>query len=206
MIPHADDAARENRCARIVDAARTQAAEGGYAGITMRTVAVSAGASTATIYRYFPSKPHLVMAIFSRWLEEFERDLDLDACQVEDPRERLGSMVVRLHAALYHRPRFANAVAQAYVLADCTAAFAVEGVRSHMSELFAEALGGRDVTSGDAAVGALVADVWVANMVAVAQGRITPAGFQLRLAAAVRLLTSSPTAAMTSARGGGPMR
>jgi AcrR family transcriptional regulator len=47
---------------RVLDAAMTLAAEGGYDAVQMRDVAQQAGVALGTIYRYFASKDHLLAA------------------------------------------------------------------------------------------------------------------------------------------------
>lgn len=51
------------RHARIVDAARQAAAEGGMAAVQIAPVAERAGIATGTVYRYFPSKTELIAAL-----------------------------------------------------------------------------------------------------------------------------------------------
>jgi len=55
-------AARE----RIVDAALTQLAEGGYASASVVAVARRAGVATGSVYRHFPSKADLFAEVFRR--------------------------------------------------------------------------------------------------------------------------------------------
>jgi AcrR family transcriptional regulator len=55
-------AARE----RIVDAALTQLAEGGYASASIVSVARRAGVATGSVYRHFPSKGDLFAEVFRR--------------------------------------------------------------------------------------------------------------------------------------------
>ena len=55
-------AARE----RIVSAALTQLAEGGYASASVVAVARRAGVATGSVYRHFPSKGDLFAEVFRR--------------------------------------------------------------------------------------------------------------------------------------------
>ena len=156
----------------------------------MRHVAEVSGVSTATIYRHFPSKPRLVLAVFGRCLEEFDAIHAVGPITVTDPRQRLQQLVGDLFAALYPRRLLADAAARAYALADESATGEVEGVRLHLTDLFAEALGGEDFTPEDAAIGSLLCDVWLSGMVRISQCRITLPEFQRRLSAAVDLVTT----------------
>src|SRR3954470_24811359 len=51
---------------RIVSAALTQRAEGGYASASIAAVARRAGVATGTVYRHFPSKADLFAEVFRR--------------------------------------------------------------------------------------------------------------------------------------------
>jgi AcrR family transcriptional regulator len=54
--------------ARLADAVVDELAEGGYDGLTVRSVARRAGVAPATAYTYFTSKAHLVAEVFWRRL------------------------------------------------------------------------------------------------------------------------------------------
>jgi len=55
--------AQAERRERLREAARGLACEGGYAAVTIRSVAERAGMSLATVYRYFSSKDHLIAEV-----------------------------------------------------------------------------------------------------------------------------------------------
>ena len=63
------DAQRERRT-RILDAAIALASRGGFEAVQMRAVAEDADVALGTLYRYFPSKIHLLVSALAR---EFER-------------------------------------------------------------------------------------------------------------------------------------
>lgn len=72
------DAAR----ARLYDAAIGLIGERGYEAATLREVATRAGVSPGLLYRYFPSKRSVVLALYDHLSEEFARQA------VEIPRGR----------------------------------------------------------------------------------------------------------------------
>ena len=74
-------AARE----RIVDAALTQLAEGGYASASVVSVARRAGVATGSVYRHFPSKGDLFAEVFRR---AAQREVDV-LIAMTDRRERV---------------------------------------------------------------------------------------------------------------------
>ena len=63
-------AAQRDRRKRILDATITLAAQGGFDAVQMRAVAEQADVALGTLYRYFPSKIHLLVSALQR---EFER-------------------------------------------------------------------------------------------------------------------------------------
>jgi AcrR family transcriptional regulator len=55
---------------RILAAARELARGGGYPATTIRAVAERAGTTPATVYRYFPSKDHLLLHLMIDWSQQ----------------------------------------------------------------------------------------------------------------------------------------
>src|SRR5688500_15188478 len=60
--------AQRDRRRRILDATLALASKGGYEAVQMRAVAERAGVALGTLYRYFPSKVHLLVAEMAREL------------------------------------------------------------------------------------------------------------------------------------------
>ena len=58
---------------RVIRAALELAAEGGYDVVQMRDVAGRAQVALGTIYRYFPSKDALLLAVMVQWLGDLEQ-------------------------------------------------------------------------------------------------------------------------------------
>ena len=63
-------AAQRDRRRRILDATIALASKGGFDAVQMRAVAEQADVALGTLYRYFPSKIHLLVSALGR---EFER-------------------------------------------------------------------------------------------------------------------------------------
>ena len=62
--------AQRERRERILDATIALASQGGFEAVQMRAVAEQAEVALGTLYRYFPSKIHLLVTALAR---EFER-------------------------------------------------------------------------------------------------------------------------------------
>src|SRR5690606_9907318 len=67
---------QHQRRRRIVQAAAALASRGGVEAMQMRTVAERAGVALGTLYRYFPSKMELVVAVVSEELNLLEASIE----------------------------------------------------------------------------------------------------------------------------------
>src|ERR1700728_3206640 len=69
-------AAQRDRQKRILDATLSLASKGGYDAVQMRAVAERADVALGTLYRYFPSKIHLLVSALVREFERTQEKLD----------------------------------------------------------------------------------------------------------------------------------
>lgn len=65
----------EGRRRDILASAERILEESGYAGLTMRAIAVGAGVSSGTVYQYFSGKEDVFAALMERRLDEVQRTL-----------------------------------------------------------------------------------------------------------------------------------
>ena len=82
-------AAQRGRHRRILDATLALASRGGYEAVQMRTVAERADVALGTLYRYFPSKIHLLVSALARELERYQERLDRRPIPGETPYDRV---------------------------------------------------------------------------------------------------------------------
>ncbi len=75
-------AAQRERRRRILDAAMALASKGGFEQMQMRAVAERADVALGTLYRYFPSKIHLLVSVLGQQFEQASQALGAQA----DPR------------------------------------------------------------------------------------------------------------------------
>lgn len=158
----------------ILDAASKQAACG-YETVRIRGVADAAGISSSAIYHYFPSKDALLLECLHNWLSEFAEDAAVDAVGMTDPYRRLILVTDSLTEKLSLTPRLADTAARAYLRATGAAADEAELVRDMLIKIFADAMrqAPRSRSEHDYQVGALLADLWLVNILAFAQNRAT---------------------------------
>ena len=69
-------AAQRERRKRILDATLALASKGGYDAVQMRAVAERADVALGTLYRYFPSKIHLLVGALTMEMDQIQDKLD----------------------------------------------------------------------------------------------------------------------------------
>lgn len=95
---------------RILDAAAELGATAGFDRVQMHEVAKDAGVAIGTVYRYFPSKTHLLTAVFEAQLGMLvERLWPTDS---DDLVADIGEVLVVLCHELLRRPRLCAAMVQ----------------------------------------------------------------------------------------------
>src|ERR1700749_2893963 len=77
----------EETRALILETARHEFAQSGYASTSMENVARSAGVSTKTLYRLVPNKAALFEAMVTERIEQFVSVVKLRACNGGDVEE-----------------------------------------------------------------------------------------------------------------------
>ena len=105
---------------RLLDAGADELRSVGVDGLTVRTVALRAGVSSATAYTYFTSKDHLFAALFWRHLVQHPSGAETKAGGTAnpDPVRRLSALVHELGAMLADSPEMAAAATRALLGTD----------------------------------------------------------------------------------------
>ncbi|MDF0530749.1 cholesterol catabolism transcriptional regulator KstR [Tsukamurella sp. 8F] len=183
-----DSAAQRERRKRIVDATLSLARKGGYEAVQMRAVAKKADVALGTLYRYFPSKIHLLVAGLVREFESAQEKLDKSPIPGETPKERVLFVLERNTRMLQRAPLLTEAMVRAFMFADATAAAEVETVGRLLESMFARAMGEDDPTPRERDAFRLIADVWMANLVAWVTHRASATDVQKRLEVTVDLV------------------
>jgi TetR/AcrR family transcriptional regulator, cholesterol catabolism regulator len=178
----------------ILDATLTAAAMGGYEAVQMRVVADHVGIAVGTLYRSFPSKTHLLVSALTREFQRLDDSRDWSAVAAT-PQQRLGMLTARLHSDWQRNPQLIEAMTRAFVVADTTAASAVNQAAVVIERLLAKALGGGDPTEAHRQIAGLIADVWLANLAAFISRRATAAQARDHIDRAVQLLLPSAATA-----------
>jgi AcrR family transcriptional regulator len=109
---------QEARRRRILDASTRLAAGGGFDAVQMREVAEESEVALGTLYRYFPSKIHLLVAVMQDQLGQLHDTLRDRPPAALSPGERVAETLLRAFRALQREPLLADAMVRAVIFAD----------------------------------------------------------------------------------------
>ena len=184
------EAQRERR-KRILDAALAIASKGGYEAVQMRAVADRADVAVGTLYRYFPSKVHLLVSALGREFERIDAKTDRNPVAGGTSYQRLNFMVSKLNRAMQRNPLLTEAMTRAYVFADASAAAEVDHVEKIIDSMFARAMADGNPTEDQYHIARVISDVWLSNLLAWLTRRASATDVSKRLELAVRLLVGN---------------
>src|ERR671933_1686038 len=155
-------AAQRDRRKRILDATIALASKGGFEAVQMRAVAEKADVALGTLYRYFPSKIHLLVSGLARELERGQERLERGTIPGDTPYERVLFMLSRVTRAMQRDPHLTEAMTRAFMFADATAAAEVDTVGKLMDRMIARALTDDEPSDEQLAISRVISDVWLA--------------------------------------------
>src|SRR3954471_26081 len=181
-------AAQRERRRRILDVTLVLASKGGYDAVQMRTVAERADVALGTLYRYFPSKIHLLVSALVREFEEIQAKLDRASIPGETPYDRMRVVLGRITRTMQREPQLTEAMTRAFMFADPSAAAEVNMVARMMEEMFTRAMHEGEPSADDKAIARVIGDVWLSNLVAWVTRRASANDVVNHLELAARLL------------------
>jgi AcrR family transcriptional regulator len=168
-------AAQLARRERILDVALELASEGGYDAVQMREVADRADVALGTLYRYFPSKVHLLVTAMGRTFSDLQHNASLADHAGSTPQERVYRVVAAVTRYLAKNRRLSGAMIRALVTADVDAGREVDAVSAQMVEIIADAwhATGSTPTEQDALVAHIIGKVWLSDVLTLLTRRMT---------------------------------
>jgi TetR/AcrR family transcriptional regulator, cholesterol catabolism regulator len=185
---HGSAAQRERR-QRILDATLVLASKGGYDAVQMRTVAERADVALGTLYRYFPSKIHLLVSALAREFERTQEKLDRTTIPGDTPYDRILFVLGRITRTMQREPHLTEAMTRAFMFADPSAANEVNLVARLMEDMFIKAIhDDGEPTPDERAMARVIGDVWLSNLVAWVTRRASANDVVNHLELAARLL------------------
>jgi AcrR family transcriptional regulator len=171
----------------ILDCTATIAENGGYDAVKMRTVADNAGIAVGTLYRLFPSKSHVLVAVLAREFERLGAEQDWTAT-AESPRNRLGQLNTRLCQEWHARPALTEAVTRAFVFADGSASIEVDRAEAVIEHLIGLALAGGEPNPKHHRLAAIISDIWLASLITWTRSGTSAEDSALRLKRSIGLI------------------
>src|SRR5712664_1331284 len=181
-------AAQRERRKRILDATLALASKGGYDAVQMRAVAERADVALGTLYRYFPSKIHLLVSALTEEFEQMQEKLDRKPVPGDTPTERMMYVLSRVTRTMQRDPMLTEAMTRAFMFADPSAAAEVNAVANQMVRMFTRAMHDGEPSADDAAIARVIGDVWLSNLVAWVTRRASADDVSGHLELAARLL------------------
>ncbi len=187
-------AAQRDRRRRILDATVTLASKGGFDAVQMRAVAELADVALGTLYRYFPSKIHLLVSALARQFEDTEASLGRRPIPGDTPADRVTYVLTRATRGLQREPHLTEALTRAFMFADRTVAGEIHVVGLKLTAMLNRALQGdayvegTEPTDREMAVARVISDVWLAALVSWVTGRTTAGEVSEHLETAVDLI------------------
>ena len=106
----------------------------------MRAVADRADVALGTLYRYFPSKIHLLVSVLA---EQFQQARDASEGREipgETPADRVMHVLGRATRSLQREPNLTEALTRAFMFADASVAQEIEVVGSHVTRMLMAAM------------------------------------------------------------------
>jgi TetR/AcrR family transcriptional regulator, cholesterol catabolism regulator len=181
-------AAQRERRKRILDATLALASKGGYEAVQMRTVAERADVALGTLYRYFPSKIHLLVSGLVREFERTQEKLDRAPIPGQTPYDRMLFVLGRITKSMQREPMLTEAMTRAFMFADPSAAAEVNTFARLIERTLAKAMHDGEPSGDDLAIARIIGDVWLSNLVAWVTRRASADDVSNHLELAARLL------------------
>lgn len=185
---------------RILDAAAELASAGGFEAVQMREVADSSQVALGTLYRYFPSKIHLLVGVLHDQLQQLHSTLRERPLTEREPGARVHRTLLRAFKAHRLDPQLTGAMMRALLFADRSAQEEVRAVSRLSTELLLDASGlsAEEIPARISAV-RVVQHTWHSALIHWLSGNATVEEAQADIATACRLIDAPPPPARAPA-------
>lgn len=131
---------QQARRRRILRASARLASRGGFDGVRMREVAEASGVALGTLYRYFPSKIHLLVATMYDQLQRMHERLAKHPPTERHPAARVATTLLGAFRALQSEPHLADAMVRAQVFADRSVSAEVDAISALTTAIILDAM------------------------------------------------------------------
>ncbi|MFI2504949.1 TetR family transcriptional regulator [Streptomyces sp. NPDC018972] len=179
---------QEARRRRILRACAQLAGRGGFDAVQMREVAESSQVALGTLYRYFPSKIHLLVATMQDQLETLHGTLRKKPPAGETPAERVAETLMRAFRALQREPHLADAMVRALTFADRSVSPEVDQVSRQTTMIILDAMELTDPTPEQLSAVRVIEHTWHSALITWLSGRASIAQVRVDIETACRLM------------------
>ncbi|WP_055700196.1 MULTISPECIES: TetR family transcriptional regulator [Streptomyces] len=187
---------QEARRRRILHASAQLASRGGFDAVQMREVAEAAGVALGTLYRYFPSKVHLLVATMQDQLQHMHTTIRKRPPGGETPAERVAETLMRAFRALQREPHLADAMVRALTFADRSVSPEVDTVSRLTTAIILDAMGlDQPPTAQQLSAVRVIEHTWHSALITWLSGRASIAQVKIDIETVCRLIDLTAPAA-----------
>ncbi|GFH34390.1 TetR family transcriptional regulator [Streptomyces pacificus] len=179
---------QEARRRRILHATARLACRGGFDAVQMREVAEAAGVALGTLYRYFPSKVHLLVATMQDQLEHLHTTLRKRPPAADCAAQRVAETLMRAFRALQREPHLADAMVRALTFADRSVSAEVDTVSRQTTAIILDATGLADPTPEQLSAVRVIEHTWHSALITWLSGRASIAQVRIDIETVCRLI------------------
>ncbi|MEU8955526.1 TetR family transcriptional regulator [Streptomyces sp. NPDC048518] len=180
---------QEARRRRILHASAQLASRGGFDAVQMREVAEAAGVALGTLYRYFPSKVHLLVATMQDQLQHMHTTIRKRPPAGETPAERVAETLMRAFRALQREPHLADAMVRALTFADRSVSPEVDTVSRLTTAIILDAMGLTETpTAQQLSAVRVIEHTWHSALITWLSGRASIAQVKIDIETVCRLI------------------
>ncbi|MFD3354647.1 TetR family transcriptional regulator [Streptomyces fradiae] len=183
---------QQARRRRILHASARLAGRGGFDAVQMREVAEAAEVALGTLYRYFPSKVHLLVATMQDQLDGLHATLRKRPPAGETAAERVAETLMRAFRALQREPQLADAMVRALTFADRSVSEEVDTVSRQTTAIILDAMGLADPSPEQLAAVRVIEHTWHSALITWLSGRASIAQVRTDIETACRLIERQP--------------
>jgi len=179
---------QEARRRRILHASAQLASRGGFDAVQMREVAESSQVALGTLYRYFPSKIHLLVATMQDQLAHMHGTLRKKPPAGDTAAERVAETLMRAFRALQREPHLADAMVRALTFADRSVSPEVDQVSRQTTVIILDAMGLADPTPDQLSAVRVIGHTWHSALITWLSGRASIAQVKIDIETVCRLI------------------
>ncbi|MCM2419158.1 MULTISPECIES: TetR family transcriptional regulator [Streptomyces] len=180
---------QEARRRRILHASAQLACRGGFDAVQMREVAENSGVALGTLYRYFPSKIHLLVATMQDQLGQMHETLRKRPPDTAEPADRVAETLMRAFRAMQREPHLADAMVRALTFADRSVSPEVDTVSRLTTAIILDAMGlDGPPTADQLSAVRVIEHTWHSALVTWLSGRASIAQVKIDIETVCRLI------------------